>query len=357
MNATRIEYMDGLRGVAIITVLLFHTFARWNDLLPYAKFSELIPALEYGFVGVQLFFMLSGYVILMTLEKTDSLAMFAWKRWLRLFPAMLIGSIIIYLTSGLLPHRPVGSITLKNLLPGLTFMEPQIWGHLIGFPQKSIEGAFWTLYVEVKFYFFAAIAYYFGNKQFMLRLLILLFSSSAIIMVLGSKSNAFISPSVLKFLHYTSFIHFGWFASGCSFYLHHTTKNQRHLWAACLLALLSCPFTTHHPDPKIWPNAIAALFAACLFCVALYSKHIQSALSTRFLLFFGAISYPLYLIHENALVSSIKQLAIRYGDGPQAYLYPIPIIFALCTFAYLISNFGEPYIRSLLIWKPKVNPN
>lgn len=36
-NLKRVEYLDGLRGLAIIMVLLFHSFARWGEIVPYGK--------------------------------------------------------------------------------------------------------------------------------------------------------------------------------------------------------------------------------------------------------------------------------------------------------------------------------
>lgn len=54
-NLKRVEYLDGLRGLAIIMVLLFHSFARWGEIVPYGeKFSAFI-LFEDGNLGVQLF--------------------------------------------------------------------------------------------------------------------------------------------------------------------------------------------------------------------------------------------------------------------------------------------------------------
>jgi hypothetical protein len=49
---------------------------------------------------------------------------------------------------------------LENLLPGLSFVEPYWWSRLLGRPIGSMEGAYWSLYVEFKFYVFAAVIYY-----------------------------------------------------------------------------------------------------------------------------------------------------------------------------------------------------
>ena len=56
----RIAYLDGLRGVAIAMVLLFHAYVRWPELVPYGNAYSGRPWVAYGWLGVQLFFMISA---------------------------------------------------------------------------------------------------------------------------------------------------------------------------------------------------------------------------------------------------------------------------------------------------------
>ncbi|WP_420839686.1 acyltransferase family protein [Colwellia maritima] len=80
----RIKYLDSHRGIAILFVVFYHLFSRWSEILPYGNsFTNIV--FNQGFLGVQLFFLLSGFVILMTLERTKSFSSFLYKRWLRLF--------------------------------------------------------------------------------------------------------------------------------------------------------------------------------------------------------------------------------------------------------------------------------
>jgi peptidoglycan/LPS O-acetylase OafA/YrhL len=103
----RIEFIDGLRGVAIALVVLFHAYARWPEgIIPYGGRFASIPLFSYGWLGVELFFLISGFVIVMTLEKCPNLYDFLGRRWLRLFPAMLICSFILFEISPLLPESP-----------------------------------------------------------------------------------------------------------------------------------------------------------------------------------------------------------------------------------------------------------
>ena len=92
----RLRSLDGLRGVAIIGVILCHCYGpEFAWYLPFGDhYSEFYPA-RNGWAGRLLFFLIPGFVILMTLEKCRSLSEFAVRRWLRLFPAMFVGSLVI----------------------------------------------------------------------------------------------------------------------------------------------------------------------------------------------------------------------------------------------------------------------
>ena len=69
--------LDGLRGIAITLVVLFHIFARPQELTPWlAEYASLWPV-KYGFLGVELFFLISGFLIAKPLESSRSLIHFA----------------------------------------------------------------------------------------------------------------------------------------------------------------------------------------------------------------------------------------------------------------------------------------
>jgi peptidoglycan/LPS O-acetylase OafA/YrhL len=75
----RISILDGFRAVAIISVMLYHYFSRWTppnnkfSLYPYGNFYDYFV---WGKLGVQFFFIISGFVIYFTLKKTENLASF-----------------------------------------------------------------------------------------------------------------------------------------------------------------------------------------------------------------------------------------------------------------------------------------
>src|ERR1043166_3463819 len=94
----RIGAVDALRGVAALAVVLYHYTQRYGELAEHGKtdaaFAGQYPStgtvwfhVPWGHFGVQLFFMISGFVILMTVMKVRSVGEFAVLRLARLYPA------------------------------------------------------------------------------------------------------------------------------------------------------------------------------------------------------------------------------------------------------------------------------
>ena len=131
-------------------------------------------------MGVQLFFLISGYVIFMSLERSGGVGDFMMRRWLRLFPAMLTCSIFIYATAGAF-LRPSGQPGLRDLIPGLTFTEPDWWAAFFGSPQGVLEGSFWSLFVEVKFYAVVSIVFYLASEGAAIAVLIGMFLAPLVV--------------------------------------------------------------------------------------------------------------------------------------------------------------------------------
>jgi len=340
----RIKSLDGLRGVAIFLVLTFHAYARGPADLPWVATGAYTYLFKLGFLGVDLFFLISGFVIYMTLEKCSSFKEFIVRRWLRLFPAMLIATILVYATSFFLTERPNGEIQFTDLFSGLFFIEEGILNKLQSYVHiKAIEGAFWSLFVEVKFYFIFG-ALYFYKKSTALRNLVILFSVSCVFVVVEKIVPSLASGICDKiFFNILSLRYFGWFSVGAFLYKAHISKERTFIYAASALMI---------PTTLIMFGADLTLGIACavvylIFYLALYNQFVSRVLSSQAFLFAGFVSYPLYLIHENAMVAlTIK--THRQFDFIPGFMTPWPAILLLVLLAYLIAKYLEPQTRSLL---------
>lgn len=343
----RIDYLDGHRGVAILLVIFYHAFNRWAEITPYQDIYANFPLFKFGFLGVQLFFLLSGFVILMTLEKCTTVRGFIYQRWLRLFPAMLICSVIIFASSGFFYERPLGDPLAKNIIPGLLFIEPYILTTLTGINFQSLEGTFWSLYVEFKFYIIAAILYFIiGSHRLVITLFFCLlawFFSFILVQYTESKLINY-AHSVFDLL---SFEYFGWFSAGSAFYLAKKNNDSRWYIFALLTCLVSSVILAYRGESIALFIAIITL--SLFFTISLVNPFVQRVLSTKFLLFFGFISYPLYLLHENLMVALILKFEWLVPSRLSSIL-PIMAVGFIGLLSFFIAKKGEKPIKQFLKW-------
>ncbi|MFT6897622.1 MAG: peptidoglycan/LPS O-acetylase OafA/YrhL [Paraglaciecola sp.] len=340
----RIEYLDGLRGIAILLVIFFHAFARWPEHTPYANEYAEFFLFKGGYLGVQLFFIISGFVILLSLERCATFQIFLYKRWLRLFPAMLFCSLLVYLSSEFFFERPKGQPNLVDLIPGITFIEPFVWKSVFGFDFASIEGAFWSLYVEVKFYIIAALTYFtLGGRNLVLMLTFL--SSSYWILNIFYLAKTL--PSVLVTVHallfYLGSEYFLWFSAGMAFYLYAKSQHKGWLSFAVAVSLMSSIITTYGDTMAM----IYALALSLLFTASVTMESIQPILKNRILVLLGFVSYPLYLIHENMMISIVQKLDPLLPFIPNIFL-PFIAISMLIVVCLVITKHVEPLIKNQL---------
>lgn len=340
----RVKYLDGHRGLAILLVVFYHAYIRWSELLPFTEQYKANFLLSHGYLGVQLFFLISGYVILLSLEKSSHFSIFIYKRWLRLFPCMLACSAIVFMTADFFPHRPLGSPELVSLIPGLLFIDPKWFETIFPINMPILEGAFWSLYVEFKFYIFAGLVFFWRGSKALVISLIICFISSIIINYLSITFNYRIFSYLDLLVTRLSFVHFGWFGAGCSFYLYSKTKKAKWFY----LALIICFGSSFYLKNQTIGEIICAFGVSVFFAFSLRNTLIQCLLSTKFLLFFGMISYPLYLMHENMMVSMIISLYKIAPMVPSIFLPAIPILVISCL-AFIIASYVESPLKHQII--------
>ncbi|MES2546141.1 MAG: acyltransferase [Pseudomonadota bacterium] len=346
----RLLFLDGLRGIAILLVVFFHAFAdSWNEILPYQFLYSEVLIFKFGNYGVQLFFIISGFVISMTLETCAGFWGFMYRRWIRLFPAMLIASLIILISAPLFTARPYGQPSLMDILPGITFIEPELYRWVFGYNQQLIEGVFWTLFVEMKFYILAGILYFTIGSRKMIVVLILMFLSSIVFEFANPYLPAELADQLNTIIHYLNYRHYGWFAAGALFYQYYRSKNKHYWLAAVLLGLLAARCLGGFMSISM----LAASLIVLIFAGSMFSPFLQNILSNRVLLFFGFISYPLYLIHEQAMISMIIQLNQHHIDMPLFLLPMLPII-GIIFAAWIIAQYLEPALKQLIKQLPQL---
>ena len=147
----RFAALDLLRFLAAMGVLLYHYVSSYlsPSALEAAGLSAVASVTRYGYLGVNAFFLISGFVILASALPRGPVD-FVIGRVSRLYPAfwvsVIITSAMVLLLPELAPSEIAGQLSTKVILANLTMM-PEFLG------QPFVDGVYWTLQIEIRFYF------------------------------------------------------------------------------------------------------------------------------------------------------------------------------------------------------------
>jgi peptidoglycan/LPS O-acetylase OafA/YrhL len=139
----RVGILDGMRFVAASAVMLYHfAFRSWTTAgqPTIVNYGLLAEAAKYGYLGVDLFFMISGFVILMSAEGRSAPA-FVRSRVIRLYPAYWFSVLCTALILVAMAEPPTAPGVAANLTMFQSFLGV-----------RDIEGVYWTLAFELRFY-------------------------------------------------------------------------------------------------------------------------------------------------------------------------------------------------------------
>jgi peptidoglycan/LPS O-acetylase OafA/YrhL len=222
------------------------------------------------------------------------------------------------------------------------FIEPGWLNYAFSTHFRALEGPFWSLFVEVKFYvLFGSLYFLFGARRAVSILFVLFVVTVCFKFYMIKHPHAHAAIYWTNYaLKRTSAEHFGWFTFGATFYLYMCDRSRLTLSAAIVSAAVAVAFFDgSHLIEKIPPALMIILFAASMM-----NEKVQRLLQHKAWLILGLASYPLYLIHENAVVSLTVQLGRLCPSIPAALLPLGPIILLACI-AWTIATYFEPTLR------------
>lgn len=331
----RLSELDGFRAVAILGVLGFHYTLRFPGYYPF----DPITVFRYGYLGVHLFFMISGFVIALTLSKSQSAMDFAVRRWSRLFPPMLICSLVTFAFLALVdnPFTEMRRASAADFLPSWTFTQPGIWEWLV--PNvKYVDGVYWSLFYEVRFYFWAAALFFaFGGEGFARH-----FAIFAAFSGLGYVIAGWAAPVNGSLVFETLFIskYIGLFCAGVLFFELYQQRAKPWVFIGLALCLASAIMEEQRP--------LIAL-ALCLFFVAFFMLVYRKSALAPFrwlpLVWIGLVSYSLYLLHQNIGVGIINQSSA----GRWSVFIATVATVALSSFIYMaVERHSSAIARAIL---------
>ena len=326
----RIYALDVLRFLAAFAVVMYHYTYRKLPITGHEDaFAAIDVVTKFGFLGVNLFFMISGFVILQSALSRNPTG-FAISRATRLYPTYwvcvtLTTAVLILFSNGL------EDLSLFKYLANMTMLNDYIG---VG----NIDSVYWTLQAEIKFY-----------------------ACIFVLMLLGWVRNYKVWMSVwlaatVSYFFIQQPYFMGWlispfyscyFIAGAAFYLAMINGFKLFHIAILLITLLLALAGSHKqvesyirsPDEldKIITNGILLLSYLLFYLLSTNKLNFNKSLLITYL---GGITYPLYLIHAKAGKVIFDQISY--------YLSPYIALFLIICFVLLISLVLHIYVEKKL---------
>ncbi|HWY16999.1 MAG TPA: acyltransferase [Rhizomicrobium sp.] len=314
MTTKRFLGLDGLRGVCALTVLFYHC----------SDFFHKGPIFLHGFLAVDMFFILSGFVIALTYEdslRSGGLAFkFLFKRARRLLPTYWLAAVI-----------NIG-IFLAIAVSGILFFEDSWWMVWLFIPLTTLflipdyitpdgaiypamDGVTWSLFVE----WIAYAAYGAGAFRWKTWLIAMVAASGWALMTFrgihtgqgwigGGDRTTLLTIGVLRCVPA--------FAAGVVIY-----RIHRHPWfqrlpvvsTEILLLLWFCMAAVPRPTATpVLDSIIAVILCPLLVCLLIRSDHKTPKFCRRI----GDLSYPLYVVHPGIIMIATYTPVFGLSHGP-----------------------------------------
>lgn len=320
VETNRIESVDFLRGIASLMVCYTHT----TVVLPS---GFLHSSGKYGWLGVDIFFVISGFVIPYSLHKASyglrDFGNFLLRRVTRVDPpyfVSIIFAVICTYICSLSPSWNGGgfSITLQQVALHLFYLNAF-------FKQDWVNDVYWTLAIEFQYYLMIGLLYPLLTCKNITRYII--FAALAVVSIVCA------SPDFKPFVVHWLFL----FMIGILvFWNIAKSNNGKSFWVILLLLSLGSYFTL---------GLLITITGVLSALVILWFKK-----PDRFFLFLGKISYSLYLTHEFT-GRKIISLGVRFFPGPLGQLFLLIVgLGASLSVAWLLYEFVE---RPAVLWSHK----
>lgn len=339
--------IDLIRFLAALSVVGFH-LGYLNDV---ADFKSIWPVTWFGWIGVEVFFVISGFVIANSANGKSPLQ-FLKGRMLRLYPAVwCCATITLIVTVAISDESFVG--LLPSYLRSLALIPKGPW----------IDDVYWTLAVEIGFYSLILGLLYAGMFSRIGRVaMALTIVSSVSLCVLGAVRWRLLESSGLTdLLDHSNVLlarHGCFFALGVWLWV--STTRSLKAWerigvafsiVACTgeILLRGLDFLPFQVGSTNWLVAPVSVWATAVGFIYFFSrqreaKPIPDELAKR-LRTIGLMTYPLYLVHH---VVGLAALAYLVSIGVDKWLAITFGIASTVALSWIVCRFCEPKIRKVL---------
>jgi peptidoglycan/LPS O-acetylase OafA/YrhL len=336
--------LDGLRGVAALMVVAFHIFEAHAT-------SHLDQIINHGYLAVDFFFLLSGFVIGYAYDdRWDKMTLgnFFKRRLIRLQPmvimGMIIGALLFYFQDSTLwptiHEVPVWKMLLVmvigfTLIPVPPSLDIRGWAEM-----HPLNGPGWSLFYE----YIANIMYALFVRKFSktaLSILVFLAGCALIHLAVTSPNGDIIGGWSLN----PEQMHIGFarmmypfFAGLLLFRMGKLTQIKNAFFWCSLLVIIALAMPRVGGSEHLWLNgvydsAVVILFFPLIIFLAA-SGTITSKFSSKVCKFFGDISYPIYITHYPIIYIYTAWVVETKVPFSQAYPMSILVLFSCVALAY-----------------------
>ncbi|PZT70477.1 acyltransferase [Streptomyces sp. SW4] len=344
----RLRALDGLRLVAALMVAAYHFGGRGGEVTeawgtsPRDQFPTLHTLFSYGCLGVQVFFVISGFVICLSGWGRPLRSFFA-SRAARLLPAYWVAVVLVTAVFAL-PPVVYEAVSPSDALVNLTMLQQPLGA-------DRVLGVCWTLWVEIRFYaLFAVCVVLPGVTR---RRVIMFCACWTLAAALAHAADEPLLDLVLM-PEYAPF-----FIGGIGLYLVHRDRRDAYAWGIVAVSWLT---GQHYAVAGLWhaPDVEAFSYRSSLGIVAVVAFGFAAVAAIalgwlrwadwRWLTVAGALTYPFYLVHEH-LGWVVIRLLHRTLHVPSAVTFLLTVV-SMLALAWLLNRFVEkpltPRIRSAL---------
>jgi peptidoglycan/LPS O-acetylase OafA/YrhL len=278
----RLIELDALRGLAALSVLFYHYTSIYPRLVA-GRSLEFVPQIHIGYFGIEVFFMISGFVIFYTVSKAPSALDFVMSRVSRLYPpywaAVVLAALIHLLNLGLdhgLLVRAVLNTTMVQTFLGA----------------RHLDEVYWTLSYELSFYVLISVVAQIGRRTKLQVEWLLLAWLLGATLVRGAGIEVPYRLSVFSLLHYGQF-----FITGMALFLIQTRGQKPITWLVLAWSVALSGFGADAHTPAAGFRYYFETVFACTLLFAAVVLARPRICRAPVLLFLGRISYSLYLVH------------------------------------------------------------
>ncbi|MFD3721079.1 acyltransferase family protein [Streptomyces sp. NPDC058674] len=339
----RLYVLDGLRLIAALSVVAFH----WAGVNIHPEVwgntpRNLMPSVHrvasYGWMGVQLFFLISGFVICMSCWGRSPRDYFT-SRIVRLYPAYWVGIIITTLVVNFAATVRASRepMSVSDVLTNLTMLERPLG-------VTEADGVYWTLWIELRFYLLFAVVAVMGLTY---RRVLAFCGIWTILAVITPGTDSKLMDTVFMPQDAPYFI------AGVAMYLIYRfgvnpmllgvvgfswlyAQNRLHITVGAY------EYEVHHG--LSWP-VMAAVSAAAFLVMLAAAMGALNWIRWKWLTVAGALTYPVYLLHQE-----LGWAMIRWGrDHGIAPFHLLALCLAvILLLSWLVHRFAERPLSALL---------